>query len=271
LPLSFSIANQLVDPVGSSGDVVFHLHADKHITHRLHATREILEKKSQYFMASMSDRLLYRKANNFKGFQPEWNQGAAPLPVDSSSAEEIPENSDHGIRRSKRIRRDQDADDAPIEIHLDQEKDDIDFVTLHNILYYLYTGCVNLPFTVCPGDAERYVDPPGFPDPADPFLVYKNAKKFLMDDLAHHAFEVLRETLTPANVIERLFGGPDDLRLCDELVNMYIDYLVANHEAVKQCGDWEAMDWDAECGEEVGKFRWSVVRQIMVQLRAGPS
>jgi hypothetical protein len=257
------------------GDVVFHLHVDEDTIFRLRAARHILEKGSQYFMASKSDLTLHQNANNFKGFKPTWNQAAVSLAADSSPSDEPPDKVDGGTRPKKRIRLDDDVDtlnddtptDVPIEIHLDQEKDDIDYTTLHNIVYYLYTGCVNIDFPFSDEDVLRYAYPFGFPAPADPFLLYKNAKKFLVDGLTHHAFEVLRETLTPQNVVERLFRGPDDLRLCDELVDMYVDYLIENHDDVKDAGGWEAIEWDPECGDEVAKFRWSVVRRVMQGLQ----
>jgi hypothetical protein len=162
---------------------------------------------------------LHQNAELFQGFKPLWNQAIGSLTPDSLSS---PENSADHTHPNKRIRLDDDADDMPadalIEIHLDEEKDDIDIVTLHNIVYYLYTGCVNIKFPLPYEDDFRYVRPVGFPPPADPYLLYKNARKFLIDGLTHHTFEVLWETLRPENVIDRLFSGPNDLRLCDEVV-----------------------------------------------------
>jgi hypothetical protein len=39
--------------------------------------------------------------------------------------------------------------------------------------------------------------------------------------------------LTPESVVERLFIEQDDLRFCEKLVELYIDYLVSNFEEVK--------------------------------------
>jgi hypothetical protein len=218
---------------------------------------------------------------NSLGFKPSWNQGSSP--ASSTTAEKAPAKSNGRTRPNKRrtppdkppprsnkricISGDKTVE-GPIEVHLDQEKDDIDLVTLHNVIYYLYTGCVNLGFRGCDDDLHRYEPlPPGFPNEADPFLLYKNAKKFLIDDLAQYTFEVLRETLTPEIVVEYLFTGVDDLRCFEELVDMYVDYLVSNYEEVKVLEEWKDLEWDeAECGAEIAKFRFSLVRRIMQQL-----
>jgi hypothetical protein len=77
----------------------------------------------------------------------------------------------------------------------------------------------------------------------------------------------LRETLTPEIVVEYLFTGVDDLRCFEELVDMYVDYLVSNYEEVKVLEEWKDLEWDeAECGAEIAKFRFSLVRRIMQQL-----
>jgi hypothetical protein len=131
---------------------------------------------------------------------------------------------------------------------------------------FLYTGCVNLNFEPCKEAIDRYEFPPGFPVPDYPLLLYKNAKKFLIDDLAKYTLEVLKKTLTPENVGERLFRGHDDLRFCDELVDLYVDYLVSNYEDVKALEEWQTMEWDPECEDEIAKFRWSLMLRIMGQL-----
>lgn len=216
------------------------------------------------------------------GFKPSWNEG--PSFTSSTTLEKGPVGSDGlgirphkrpthnnpGPRSTKRHRPEVDETvEGPINIHLEVEKDDIDLATLHNIIYYLYTGCVNLGWErVCEEDAHRYEPfPSGLPVRADPFLLYKNAKKFLIDDLAQHTFEVLREELTPEHVVERLFTGQDDLRFCDDVVDMYVDYLVRNYEKVKALEWWKDTEWDgAECGAEISKFRFSLLRRIMQQL-----
>ena len=155
----------------------------------------------------VSRTLFFNRITRLKGSNPTWNQVAASKSADSSSSDRIPER----FGRDTRPKDYDTSKDVPIKIHLDEAKGDNDLVTLHNIIYYLYTGCVNRDVLQCVEDAHRYKSQPGFP--AQPYLFYKKAKKFLIDDLTQHAFGVLRETLTARNVVERLFAGPDDLRL----------------------------------------------------------
>src|SRR5436309_2764435 len=53
----------------------------------------------------------------------------------------------------------------------------VDSTTMHNILYYLYTGCVNLHFS----DDKNY--PVGYPAAADPFLLYRAANMYMLEEL----------------------------------------------------------------------------------------
>lgn len=45
-------------------------------------------------------------------------------------------------------------------------------------------------------------------------------------------------------------------------MEMYIEYICENRMDVDESGGWEKTEWDP-CGDEVAKFRWSVVRQII--------
>src|SRR5271154_4299951 len=56
-------------------------------------------------------------------------------------------------------------------IELDCQRYMIDFITLHNIIYYMYCGLVNLPI---PNSIETY-NSKGFPEIADPFALYRNS------------------------------------------------------------------------------------------------
>jgi hypothetical protein len=263
LPLNFAMASRLLDPCWMGGEVTFYLHEDESTIRQLFATRKILEGKSQYFAASNSYWARHHNLDNV-GCRPAWNEGSSSPSARSSTSDDAPEKSDPCTPPNKRCRLDGDKlDDERIEIHLRQDKDDMDLPTLHNIVYFLYTGCVNLNFQPCKEDIDRYEFPPGFPAPVDHFLLYKNAKKFLIDDLAKYTLEVLKET---ENVGERLFRGHDDLRFCDELVDIYVDYLVSNYEDVKALEEWQAMEWDPECGDEIARFRWSLMLRIMGQL-----
>jgi hypothetical protein len=113
--------------------------------------------------------------------------------------------------------------------------DGVDYTALHNILYYLYTGYVNLPCL-----KERlYMEPlpKGYPTEADPFALYQNAHKFLLPELKEYCLFELECGITHDNVVTRLFHS-----ICQEhtdLKELYFNYLVDNYEAVKDTDGWE--------------------------------
>jgi hypothetical protein len=120
-------------------------------------------------------------------------------------------------------------------ICFDQPEDDIDFVTLHNILYFIYIGRVNLP---SPGEKPEDDPPPeGFPKTPDPFMLFKNADKFLLPELKEYCSYFLTRSLTPSTVVLRLFHP--DVQLYPELKARYIEYFTGNFEAVKATKEWE--------------------------------
>jgi len=112
---------------------------------------------------------------------------------------------------------------------MEDPKDDIDFVTLHNILYFIYIGCVNLPLPKW--DEEDEPLPEGYPDEADPFLLFRNANKFLLPSLKELCLYNLKHDVTATNVAERLFHP--DCQYHEELRELYFNYLVANYHEVR--------------------------------------
>jgi hypothetical protein len=118
-------------------------------------------------------------------------------------------------------------------IFLDDPADDIDFVTLHNILYFIYIGCVNLP-----GLKVDKPLPEGYPEEADPFLLYRNADKFLLPDLKDRCLYSLECSVTVENVAERLFHP--GCQYHEDLKAMYLDYLLFHYDAVKDTKGWES-------------------------------
>jgi hypothetical protein len=115
---------------------------------------------------------------------------------------------------------------------MEDPKDDIDFVTLHNILYFIYIGCVNLPFS-----KRDEPLPEGYPDEADPYLLFRNANKFLLPSLKKLCYYNLKHNVTATNVAERLFHP--DCEYHEELRELYFNYLVANYAEVKETEGWE--------------------------------
>jgi hypothetical protein len=116
------------------------------------------------------------------------------------------------------------------------------FVTLHNILYFIYIGCVNLP-----GQKDNDVEKPfpeGYPEEADPFLLFRNANKFLLSELKECCLYSLEHGVTVDNVAERLFHP--SCQFHEDLKAFYFNYLVANYDAVKATTGWES----AFCGSD---------------------
>jgi len=145
-------------------------------------------------------------------------------------------------------------------------EDDVDFVTMHNILYYIYVGCVNLPFPGSERWKNKFPEPADFPSEADAFQLYKSSKKFLVSDLSDHCLRYLKLSLTPCNVSERLFNGDNDLQYHDEVVEAYIEYLLSNYDKVKVTDTWKE-SLRREYGDDEGsKFGWSVLCQVTENL-----
>jgi hypothetical protein len=113
--------------------------------------------------------------------------------------------------------------------------DGVDYTTLHNIIYYIYTGYVNLPSLNVLLDMDPL--PKGYPAEADPFVLYRTAHKFLLSELKEYCLFELECGITPDNVATRLFNP-----ICQEhadLKEIYFNYLVDNYDAVKDTDGWE--------------------------------
>jgi hypothetical protein len=119
-------------------------------------------------------------------------------------------------------------------IYMNDPDDEIDFITLHNILYFIYIGVVNLPQT---REDENEPLPQGYPDQPDPFLLYKAADKFLLSDLKQLCYVYSEAFTTPTNVAEKLFHP--ECQYYPELKKLYLEYTVANFNEVRDTEGWE--------------------------------
>jgi len=141
---------------------------------------------------------------------------------------------------------------------LDQPEDDIDFVTLHNILYFIYIGCVNLPFFKDEKDVEPL--PEGHPEEADPFRLFRAADKFLLPSLQEQCYFHLQHGVTVENVSDMLFH-PD----CEhhaELKQHFTDYIVANFKEVKETDGWERAVCDDDVSPAIYRYRLRLILEI---------
>jgi hypothetical protein len=147
---------------------------------------------------------------------------------------------------------------------LDDPADDIDFVTLHNILYFIYIGCVNLPFPQ--GSEPDDPLPEGYPDEPDPFHLFRNADKFLLPALKERCYFHLEHGVTIKNVAELLFHP--DCAQHPELKEFYFNYLIANYDEVKETEEWERVVCNCEdISPSVVEYRMRLLFDITKELR----
>jgi hypothetical protein len=141
--------------------------------------------------------------------------------------------------------------------------DDVDFITMHNILYYLYTGRVNLHFR------EKKPAPSGYPQPADPFLLYRAANMYMLEELENRCCHYLQSTLHPENLVERFFDNPECAHH-GRIHNMYLEYLKKNFESIKKTEDWQDM-WLGmkDCSEEQVEYKSRLLFEITNQMSFG--
>jgi hypothetical protein len=147
-------------------------------------------------------------------------------------------------------------------IYFDEAADDIDYITLHNILYFLYIGCVNLPFSK---DEAKEQHPEGYPGIPDPFRLFRNAHKFHIPLLTDRCLFYLDQGITPKSAVERLFHP--ECENYDALKTLYFDYLVANYDQVKETKEWErALCNDDDVSPAVARFRARLLFDISKRL-----
>ena len=111
--------------------------------------------------------------------------------------------------------------------------------TLHNLLYYFYTGQVNLPVE---GSPIHYGN---CPEVSDPFELYRKAKKYQIKDLAQRTYMYLISTLTTSNICSRLLNLW--VTSYPELKEAYISFLVDHFAVVQHLDEWinfEKFAWD---------------------------
>jgi BTB/POZ domain len=132
---------------------------------------------------------------------------------------------------------------------------DYDFVTMHNILYFLYTGHVNLHFGEVP---EQKL--PRYPEEADAFNLFCAADFYCLQPLKDRCFRFLIDTRTPDNICTRLFNKR--CRLYKDLQEKYITFILEYYYEVTGKDSWRSLfDWGEESIEEQ-KFRGEVLFEI---------
>jgi hypothetical protein len=243
---TFALGRQLLER--NMGDVVFVVRDSDQSLKKLYAWSSILSEKSEYFAASSFPFIKFTVV----GLSPEWQSTSArsrnPRPTSPetlgngdfvnitaghSKDQEMGSTltlSDHIVDTEMTTSNEEDSRKT---IYLDDPEDDIDFDTLHNILYFLYTGCVNLHVG---GFGRGKTVPEGYPVEPDPFKLYRHAEKLLLTSLSERCLLYLKTSMSPLNISERLFCG--EVEHYDGLREMYLQYLLANYNEVKATKGW---------------------------------
>jgi hypothetical protein len=175
-----------------------------------------------------------------------------------STAPASPEVLHSSERSAKRIKvRHSDHEDSTAILVLDA---DYDFITMHNILYFLYTGCVNLHFGTVPDQ-----NIPGYPEKSDAFNLFCAADFYCLQPLRDRCFRLLMDTRTPDNIYTRLFD-----KRCEpykDLQEQYITFLLEHFDEVKVKDGWRSLfDWGEELIAEEQKYRGEVFFEICKRL-----
>ena len=122
-------------------------------------------------------------------------------------------------------------------------KIDDDFDLFHNILYYIYTDCINFASDLMSSGRR---DVPKFCAPED---IYTLADRLLMEGLKTKALKFLQFTCTATNIIPRIMSKFADLH--EDVANVYETYFRSNWGAIKCTAEFDQFfdDMDAEYNE----------------------
>jgi hypothetical protein len=116
--------------------------------------------------------------------------------------------------------------------------DDFDFATMHNLLYFLYTGYANLHYRPTTHDEHFEGLPLGYPPPVDPFTLYQAADMYLVEALKERCYRYLTLTCTTQNICQRLLEN-SACNHYEGLSKFYFEFIVKNYDAVKKGKEWE--------------------------------
>ena len=140
--------------------------------------------------------------------------------------------------------------------------DDIDFVTMHNLLYFLYTGHANLHYEKSNVKGDLGKNPEGYPPPADPFSLYRAANMYLVEELEARCYRFLTSTCTATNICERLLGNAQ-CEYYEKLKNFYFEFVIQNYDVVKMTDEWTDtyLKWK-DCSPDLQEYKARILLQI---------
>jgi hypothetical protein len=180
----------------------------------LHRGRYLLNKK---YYPSIPNTLLHvwpssvSQSADIKGFSKDWNQSVAG-----------------DGRKRKRVADEKATDNGDRKV---VEVRDFDFTTMHNLIFFLYTGVFNVHTE---DDLQPETEATGYPEPCDAITLYAAANMLLVSDLESILERCLTLTCSEENIVPRLFDL--NLKHLEKLQNVYFDYFTQGRvfKAVKQ-------------------------------------
>lgn len=200
-----NIDKHLMD--NSIGDIVLKVTMDNE-QHQLLVVGSILSDISRVFNASNN---LSEFMPNFKVFDPLWTQRKMQKRVRDGSDDDVPV--------PKRIKwtgepvPGEQQDRLPIIEIVD------DFVTIQNLVYFAYTGQINLHHHV---DGRKSRES-SWPPETDAFSLYKAAHKYDIKKLEDRCFAYLCATCTTSNILSRLLNR--EIKHYEDLERRYLQFL----------------------------------------------
>lgn len=147
--------------------------------------------------------------------------------------------------------------------------DDFDFVTVHNLLYFIYTDRVNLRYDRDETESDTFFEAEGCPAPADMFTIYRAAHMYLLERLERRALRALANTCTTVNICERLFNI--DFKPYDDVKKEYFQFIIENYDEVKETKEWEGlMNNMVNSTRDTLAYQTSILHEISKEL-CGPN
>ena len=255
------MASHLQDP--SHGDVVIVLseESDRSQDRRIYACKHILAAASEFFACRILLRLNVCWLTRL-GFKPAWTTKTT-LQGDNSSISMEPGFNDTSTATTT---------DSRLIVYFNTEDDDIDFVTLHNLIYWMYTNSVNLRDRgLCPFPANDTALVTGHPAEADAFDLYRNAKKLLLEPLQDYCFDYLKRTTYDFNIIRRLFRPDAALQHHDLLREWYLEKLIEDYDCVKNKDEWRRiMCNELDVSAETRQYHETLLFELSKRLTPSP-
>lgn len=202
------------------------------------------------------------------------SDGVAPLEPEKMTGvkeDHVGSSATQGPRKRSRSSTDTTVpEDAPEELtdfmnRTIIEVQDMNFNTLHNLLYFLYTGYVNLHYP-SPNDYSAQFKVPGYPEPVEPFEMYRAADMYLVAPLVERCLLYMLDSDNISNNVARAFDIASEPY--EDLREGLVTYLAKRYDEVKGTREWkEAILAMNDSPPEELKYQTKILLQITNRLR----